>query len=739
MYRIPCLLPLALIGGLIVAQLLPLPEFLLEIVSPRSHLFRQKTVAIFSDASFWPVSLDVRAGLYELARFLVCCGVYVLAVQLLADGQMLKRTVLVLVLFGGLLALSSILQSIFTVNRVLWFRTVPEWCASPFGPYVNRNNYAGLMEMLFPLGLALAFVLRPARQFGTWREKVLGFFDDTEFLWFVLVCISVVLVALSVFMSLSRGGMFGLSLGLALFLTAVFRGWPGGRGSRRTGLTLMAAIILIAIAAAVYFWYGWERIDDRLAGLPGEINTESPAGRLTIVKNGLNMIRDFPLLGAGFGAFRNVFPKYHNAEMDAFLEYAHNDYLQLLVEGGLVGAALFAVFFFCLFRTTYQGLVRRKEPYAILVCLGAGVGLAAIFWHSLVDFNLHINANALYFSFLCGLMVSAAHTRFRRHLSTATYLTPCDAKTRRLIPGVVLIAWLVVLIFGTGQWAADGMAGSYRRADMEQLTADPILRQATATAAGWASLLDPLAADYRVLAGDAAFAGGDYAGALAAYQQAVTRVPTRAVYLQKTGLTAYLAGRDLPETDALMAAGIEFYPVHSAFYQQYADFLFHTGRPAEAREIIRRGLATAPGRARQFIDSMYQAGLTPVEIHAGLIDDSRVWSAFAAFVAKTEYAFLRKEALVKAVAAAEREADPSASVYADLARVSRNENKPEEAIAVLEKGIARFPDQTGLIYELATLYEAQHITYKAVELYKKILITQPDHQGARVRLAALQK
>ncbi|MEW6079757.1 MAG: O-antigen ligase family protein [Thermodesulfobacteriota bacterium] len=730
LYQVPCLIPLLLVGVYLVFQLTPLPASMLGVISPRSLSSWQKSAGLFASGILYPVSLDIRGGVVELSRFLVCCGFYVLAIQLLSDGNMFKRVTLTIAFFGGLLALSSILQAIFTVDRLLWFRPLAARL-NPFGPYVNSNHYAGLMGMLFPVALALAFALRPSRQFGSWREKILGFLDDEDFLRFLLLGLGAVAMALSVAMSLSRGGMISLCLSLIFFVMAVFRTARTGRGSPLAGLAVMTAVLIVALVAAMN-WFGWENVFHEFDSVGAEVESTSPASRYQIAKTGLNTIRDFPLTGSGFGSFRNVFPRYMDHDPFHVVDHAHNDYLELIIEGGLIGALLSFAVFLCLFLATLRFLKKRVEPYAVLICLGAMAGLVAILLHSLVDFNLHINANALYAAFLGALMVSAAHTRFRDHLKSGTYLTPCGPGTSLAMMIVFIIIWIPLLVLSAGQWAGTHYAAPFKRLTAEAKK-DQAVREAMSTATQRASLVDPLEAIYRVMTGDIAMASGDFSHALTAFQKAILLAPTRSEFLQRAGAAAYYSNQ-AGLADTLMAAGIDFYPSRPEFYARYAAFLLKTDKDSEARDVIRKGLLLGPNTIEMFFNVMRDAKMTPAEMYIAMADRSYAWARFAAYIEKTDYDFMKKEILLKAVNAADREETPSPRVYSTLAAFCVKEKNDEEAIAVLERGIAKLPDQVGLMYELATIFDRLQITYKAVELYKKILLLNPGHKSARSRL-----
>jgi tetratricopeptide (TPR) repeat protein len=266
---------------------------------------------------------------------------------------------------------------------------------------------------------------------------------------------------------------------------------------------------------------------------------------------------------------------------------------------------------------------------------------------------------------------------------------------------------------------------------------EPNIRQAVEKAATHALMADPLEASYQVMTGDAALAAVDFPRALAAYRKAISLVPTRSEYLQKTGMAAYYADGNWDLADALMSAGIDFYPSQPVFYARYAAFLLKTDRPVKARDIIRKGLARDPGQTGLFFNIMRDAGMTPAEMYIALADHSLVWARFATYIEKTDYSFMKKEILEKAVRAAGREEKPTAAVYSSLAALCALEGHYDEAIRVLEKGVAKLPEHTGLMFDLAMLYERLQIRYKAAELYKNILIINPGHQSARARLENL--
>jgi O-antigen ligase len=138
------------------------------------------------------------------------------------------------------------------------------------------------------------------------------------------------------------------------------------------------------------------------------------------------------------GSFTTIYPRYRTIPGDAIADHAHNDYLEFFSDGGIIAFLLGAWFLLVLFYKSYRAFLKRREFYAMYIFVGSIAGIIAILIHSITDFNLHIGANGLYFFFLSGLAVSAAHTRLRDGLHD-TYLRKINLPLKILtIPIAVL-------------------------------------------------------------------------------------------------------------------------------------------------------------------------------------------------------------------------------------------------------------------------------------------------------------
>jgi O-antigen ligase len=255
-----------------------------------------------------------------------------------------------------------------------------------YGPYVNHNHYAGLMEMLVPIPLVFSLT-RGAR--GP-RKIMAG--------------IAAALMASTIFLSGSRGGMLAFVVQIALLAVIVV--WR----QKNPKVTLALATFLV-IGVGLVLWLGGSELAKRLASVHTETKTELSGGtRIDIDRDALKMFARKPLLGWGLGVFPDVYPQFRSFHTNFFINEAHNDYLQLMVEMGSLGLAAMLWFLWAVYRNTIKKLTNWPEDTNGAVALAAMLGVSGILVHSFVDFNLQIPANAALFYVLC--VVAAMESKF---------------------------------------------------------------------------------------------------------------------------------------------------------------------------------------------------------------------------------------------------------------------------------------------------------------------------------------
>ena len=295
--------------------------------------------------------------------------------------------------YGALVASFAILQGIAPNGKLYWTWPLQQGGAI-YGPYVNHNHYAGLMEMLTPFPLVLA-----ATRFTDGNRKI-----------FVMAIAA--LMAGSIFLSGSRGGMLALVAQIVVLALLVMR---SKKADWKQPLLLGAFLILVI---GFLVWLGGNELTRRLASIHTEAQAELSGGtRVTIDRDGLHMLLRKPILGWGLGTFPIVYPGFRSFYSTFFVNQAHNDYLQLLVETGLAGFGIAAWFLVLLFRNAIAKLKDWNQTTTGALTAAALLGCIGILVHSFLDFNLQIPANAALFYVLCAIVASPPlHESQRRRL-----------------------------------------------------------------------------------------------------------------------------------------------------------------------------------------------------------------------------------------------------------------------------------------------------------------------------------
>jgi O-antigen ligase len=289
------------------------------------------------------------------------------------------RLLIILAAFGLLVAFFAFIQYLTYGGKIYWI-----WPALPtsFGPYVDHSHYAGLMEMLTPIPFAMALAD------GVRRHQ--------QVIW----TIAGMVMAATVFLSGSRGGMAAF-----VVQTVFFAGLLVSRRSWRTALPLFA--ICLATGAFV-FYMDDGRVSNQLDSLRDP--NAAVVSRLDVAKDIPRMLRNRPVAGWGLGLFPIVYPQYRSFSTDVVVNQAHNDYLQALVETGILGFICVLWFILNLYRDGIRNF-RANSRLATTRALASLVGCTGILVHSLSDFNLHIPVNAAVFFVLCGIATKRQDTR----------------------------------------------------------------------------------------------------------------------------------------------------------------------------------------------------------------------------------------------------------------------------------------------------------------------------------------
>ncbi len=301
-----------------------------------------------------------------------------LAVQAFRTLQDWRGFVWFGMLFGFLISIFGILQHLTFNGKLYWIREM-HFGGMPFGPYANRNHFAGFVELILPLALVPLVLGRVRHE----RWPVVGVF-------------AVVPIG-ALFLSASRGGIvsFGVELGL-LALLMVFR--------RTMGKQLLAGAAVLLVALLLVSWLGVNQLLQRFSSFQ---SLETTVGkRASMRRDTWKIFLQHPLTGTGLGTLQIVYPPYESLYDGKIVNHTHNDYLEALAETGVFGGLCCAWFLGALFWESIKRFRQLNSSFPAALQLSGLVACSGFLVHSLVDFNLHIPSNALVFFLMAHLATS---------------------------------------------------------------------------------------------------------------------------------------------------------------------------------------------------------------------------------------------------------------------------------------------------------------------------------------------
>jgi O-antigen ligase len=405
---------LAVVGVAIAVQLVPLPAAVISWVSPNAHavLERYELGYAAREAGWHPISLAAWDTATALALFTAFALLLVGCVRALRYMN-LMTLVSQLTILALIVGLVGILQKALASaeNPLIYGFWRPQFQGDGFGPFVNRNHYAGWVVMVVPLIAARVFALSESLggghrdMAGAWRRWV----ASPEAGQAAFATAVVLVLGISVVLSGSRSGL--VSLAVVVAVLGAFVAKRAGRWPTRFALALSVPVLLAAVMA----WAGYDIAMRRFEQVPVEI-----LDRVSVWTDTVRIIGDFPIAGVGVGAFSKAMAVYQTAPTHTLFVQAHNDYLQLMAEGGaLVVLPVLVVLFL-----VGQGIWRRfsvgdDEPARFWLRAGALAGLAGIAVQSLVEFSLQKPGNTVLFIVLVALVL---HRPSRGHSDDANRL-----------------------------------------------------------------------------------------------------------------------------------------------------------------------------------------------------------------------------------------------------------------------------------------------------------------------------
>lgn len=326
------------------------------------------------------ISLDPYATWQSAIHIAFLSAFLFVGLSTVDSNERIQRLAFVITIFGGCYAFYAILQSILSPDKI--YGIYKPAAGSPFGSFVNKHDFAAVIEMSMsiPLGMIFSGVVRSDKR--------------------LLYGVAVVIMGAALLLSGSRGGLVAMIAGFILLVMLTSRIKGPKKILLNTGLAV--ALLIAAVGGAIFV--GGDTSLTRFADQVSAEDISSSRFQIWAV-SGKVVMHHFPL-GAGVGAFPLAYERFDPSGGFERVEQAHNDYLQLLADAGIIGAVIGIGFLFLFFRAGQRALSSRN-PMRRAIAVGAISGCFAVLVHSLFDFVLQITAVSVLFLTLLTLLVAA--------------------------------------------------------------------------------------------------------------------------------------------------------------------------------------------------------------------------------------------------------------------------------------------------------------------------------------------
>lgn len=374
----------------VVVQLVPLPLSLIEVISPNGLALKQLYGIGISSENLLILSVDAYATATFLLKSIAYFILFILTLVLVNRYDRVITLLRVAVLCGVFQAIYGGISAMSDLQNAS-------------GTFVNRNHFAGFLEICLALGTGLLMSDLGGGEGASWRQRTRALIR-----WIVSpkMSLRILLAIMVIGLVLSRSRMGNSAFFTSLLITGGIWLVFSRAGSKKIGLFVLVSILIVDIYLLGQ-WFGIEKVVQRI-----QQTTMATENRDEISLETVDYWRDYLWSGSGGGTFYSIFPKYRGTEASSgYFLHAHNDYLEILVETGVIGLGTLAGIVILSFFKAFQAIRTRRQPLMRGLGFGVIMGIVALMIHSTVDFNLQIPGVTAWFVVLLALGWVAANLR----------------------------------------------------------------------------------------------------------------------------------------------------------------------------------------------------------------------------------------------------------------------------------------------------------------------------------------
>ena len=375
--------------GWVWLQQVPLPVNWVNTLSPVAVQIQFDAAVALGLAvpEYVTISVDAHAtrvsAMLTLAYYLLFC----LTLLLVSDTRKVKAFAWVFIIQGTFQALFGSLSTLSGMEMLL-FAPKEDYLGVATGTYVNRNSFAGALEIALAMGVGLLIAQlsdKKAYSRSEWLRQTLTTLMSNK------VILRTALAVMVVGLVLSRSRMGNTAFFFSLMATGLL--YVVLRKQLTRGMLVLFASLIVIDTAIISHWFGLEKLVQRLeaTSLGNETRPEVAGRTLDAI------IADYPLTGSGGGTFYTTLPQYHDGSWRGFYDLAHNDFLQFSLEYGIPAHTILGILVLASAWQAVKAIHQRRHKLMTGMGFASLMGMLAIMIHSSVDFNLQIPANAAMF------------------------------------------------------------------------------------------------------------------------------------------------------------------------------------------------------------------------------------------------------------------------------------------------------------------------------------------------------
>ncbi|MCP4048318.1 MAG: O-antigen ligase family protein, partial [Gammaproteobacteria bacterium] len=362
-----------------------------------------------NDVAWWSTTIDHQA---TMDSFILSIGFFLLAFLTIILVQSKRRALqllytLVLVgllqaFYGSLMLLSGVEFGFFEAKE--YGRGVAT------GTFINRNHLANLLILALSAGVGSLLAQMDLRGAQNTRQRLRSLLQAALG---PKARLRIFMILMVIALVLTRSRMGNIAFFASITLVGLFALWRLREPSRP--LIILVISVLVIDVFVVGTWFGVEQVIDRIqktVQVENETWVVNDGNRIDVDRESMDIISQAPIAGYGGGTFYTVYPAWRGSDQK-FVDHTHNDYLEFLVEHGLIGGLLLAWFLVLCFRQAIKGLEDRDRSRQFGICFASLMAMVAMLIHAMVDFSLHIPANAGWFVVLCVLPFTLTRLSYR--------------------------------------------------------------------------------------------------------------------------------------------------------------------------------------------------------------------------------------------------------------------------------------------------------------------------------------